>query len=203
MRQWTATRDTQEAYGSVSIALHWCVAVIVLCLIALGLLMQWPITFENEALYLALKNAHISVGVLLCVALVPRLIWRWSSRRPAPVEQRRTQHVLSVVVQGLLLLALVCQAFSGMFARWTALDWQRGGGAESVPFFGLFELPSSMWQHLPEWNRVAENVHDRLAVVVMALLGVLVLGALKHALLDRPRRFRMENAGEETQISPR
>ena len=199
-------RDTQKAYGCVSIALHWWVAALVLSLIALGLLMQWTITFEDESLYLALYKVHISVGALLCVALVPRLVWRWFSGRPPPLEVRPTLRALSIVVQGLLLLTVVCQALSGLFARWTALDWRRSSGAESLPFFGLFEIPSPLRQHRPEWNRVAENVHDWLAEVVMALLAVHILGALKHALLDRPGSFRMvrgRNNGEGAQSSTR
>lgn len=179
--------------------LHWLVAVLVLALIALGLLMQWTIRFEDQSLYLWLKHAHMSVGVLLCAALVPRVAWRLVSLKPAALRQMRALRLAARIVPVLLLFGVVLQSATGVAGRWIDTRWILGEdaqwrvapGAETLPFFGLFELASPFSEPDIGWNTLLERRHGIGAWLVMALLALHVLGALRHRVIGGTGAMRM------------
>lgn len=191
--------DAAGEFGAMSILLHWLVAALVLALVALGLLMQWTIRFEDPSLYLWLKHAHISVGMLLCAALLPRVAWRLVSRKPVALPQMRALRLAARIVPVLLLLGVVLQSATGVAGRWTDTRWILGEdaqwrivpGAETLPFFGLFELASPVAAPDMEWNAILERMHGLGAWLVMALLALHVLGALRHLLIGGTGAMRM------------
>lgn len=133
-------------------------------MITMGLLMEWTIGFDDQSLYARIKFLHISTGVVLALLIVPRVGWRlWSGWPPPPLRQRWLRF-LACLVPGLLLAGVLVQAVTGVSARWTARAWP-GQEAAALSFFGLFEIPSPLVAHHPDWNRVLETVHDTAADV--------------------------------------
>lgn len=172
-------RDRVDCYGRISILLHWATALLVLALIALGLLMEWTITFDDQSLYGRIKYLHIGVGVVLAVLALPRVAWRVRSGWPALHMRSRALRFLARLVPCLLLAGIVLQAITGVFARWSARDWP-GYEAASLPLFGVLEIPSPFDMHWPALNRFVETVHDTSADVVLLLLAVHVVAAVWH-----------------------
>lgn len=195
--------NTAGEFGAMTILLHWLVAALVLVLVALGLLMQWTIHFEDPSVYLWLKHAHISVGVLLCAALVPRVAWRLVSLKPAALRQVRALRLAARIVPVLLLIGVVIQSATGVAGRWTDTRWILGAdaqwrivpGAETLPFFGLFELASPVAVPDMEWNAILERLHEIGAWLIMALLALHVLGALRHLVIGGAGAVRMLRPG--------
>src|ERR1700750_698398 len=71
-----------ERYGAVAIALHWLVALLIVCNLLLGLSMvPMPITPRKLELYLVHKWIGITVFLLACA----RVLWRMWHPAPAPV----------------------------------------------------------------------------------------------------------------------
>lgn len=170
--------DGADGYGRISTVLHWLVASTIIVLIALGLLMEWTIQFDDQSLYAQLKQLHVATGAVLVVALIPRAGWRLISGW-RPIDQPRPQRWLAVAVQGLLLALITFQAVTGVVSRWTARN-HPGDDAQSIPFFGLFEIPSPWTTANAGWNRVAEQCHDLAAEVILALVAIHAAGALRH-----------------------
>lgn len=160
-------------------------------MIVLGLLMEWTIGFDDQSLYATIKWLHIAMGVPLAVIILPRIAWRLYAGWVQGLPQPRVLHWLSVAVPMLLLLGILVQAVTGVMARWTANAWPTDQ-AQTLPLFGLYEVPGPYAMAQPQLNRFFEDVHEWTAYAVMALLLVHILGALKHRLFGRgPSRWRM------------
>lgn len=179
-----------DDYGRVSVLLHWTTAVLVLALLAFGELMEWTIDFDDQSLYASIKWFHIATGVVLAFVILPRIAWRLRSGWARPVPQHWLLQWAAASVPRLLLGAVLAQVVTGVLSRWTARAWP-GYEAQSLPFLGLFEIPSPWGRHQPELNDWLEATHAWTAEVILILVAVHLLGAIKHWVLDRhaPRRM--------------
>lgn len=77
--QW---RNTPVRFGHISVLIHWGVALAVYGLFALGL---WMVGLGYyDTWYHRAPEIHKSIGVLIFVAMVFRLAWRFISLRQKP-----------------------------------------------------------------------------------------------------------------------
>lgn len=75
--------NTPERYGVISAALHWISAIIVYGMFALGL---WMVTLSYyDGWYHKAPELHKSIGILLMMGLVIRVLWRVISPPPGPL----------------------------------------------------------------------------------------------------------------------
>ncbi len=66
--------NTPQRYGVVSAALHWLIAIAVYGMFALGL---WMVTLSYyDGWYHQAPELHKSIGVVLMMGLVIRVVWR-------------------------------------------------------------------------------------------------------------------------------
>ena len=76
--------NTPERYGVISAALHWISAIIVYGMFALGL---WMVTLSYyDGWYHKAPELHKSIGILLMMGLVIRVLWRVISPPPGPLQ---------------------------------------------------------------------------------------------------------------------
>jgi cytochrome b561 len=170
-------RNTEEGYGLVAIVLHWSMAAVIVGLFALGLWMV-ELTYYDPW-YREATEIHKSAGVVLFLALILRLLWRWSNPRPtpesglAPWERKasRAAHVAFYV----LLFAVMTSGYLISTADGRPID-----------VFGWFAVPATL-SGLPGQADIAGDVHLALAITLIALAAVHAAGALKHHFLDRDR----------------
>jgi len=80
--QW---RNSDSTYGLVSILLHWLVALAVFGLFGLGL---WMVGLDYySSWYRTAPDLHKSIGILLFVVMLGRLLWRFlTPPPPAPAS---------------------------------------------------------------------------------------------------------------------
>ena len=79
-------KNSEDAYGWVAILLHWLVAVTIIGLFALGF---WMVDLSYyDPWYRQGPDIHRSVGILLFMAMVLRLVWRLLSPPPRPLRRR-------------------------------------------------------------------------------------------------------------------
>ncbi len=168
--------DTQN-WGALSITLHWLVALLVIGQWTLGLVMGEFV--KDLELKFNLFQLHKSFGFLIFVLMILRLVWRLTQPVPAlPAHMKPHERRLSHFSHWGFYVLLLAMPVAGWISAATAKI--------IVPtrIFGLFTLPNPFGPR-PELHEFAEETHELLAWVLLALLVLHVAAALKHHVIDR------------------
>lgn len=170
--QW---RNSDSTYGLVSILLHWLVALAVFGLFGLGL---WMVGLDYySSWYRTAPDLHKSIGILLFVVMLGRLIWRFiTPPPPAPANHGPLTRLASKFGHALLYLGLFAIMISGYLIS-TADN--RG-----ISVFDLFEVPATITSISEQADR-AGAFHFYAAWTLVIFAGLHALAALKHHFIDR------------------
>ena len=168
-------RNSPTHYGLTSIVLHWLVAVAVFGLFALGF---WMVGLNYySSWYRTAPDLHKSIGILLLLVMLLRVLWRFVSPAPAPLaSQGRLTRIAARLGHSLLYLGLFLVMVSGYLLS-TA-------DGRPIGVFGLFDVPALITSIADQADR-AGLVHEYAAWALVILAVVHALAALKHHFIDR------------------
>lgn len=168
------TPSIEPSWNGVVKFLHWLVALLVFTQFALGWLAA---TWRLSPTKLDLFVWHKSIGMLVLVLVLLRLVWRLATPTPPlpagmPAWERAAAHgshvLLYVVMLGMPLSGWVVNSASG------------------VPFKVFWRLPlppiTAVDRHVAE---VASLVHFSLGLLLAAILLVHIGAALRHHFIQR------------------
>ncbi|GGH46003.1 cytochrome B [Frigidibacter albus] len=172
--------NTATSYGSLARALHWLTALLILSALGLGLYAgNLPSGSDAEVARLAsVFSLHKTIGVAAFFTALVRIVWALVQPRPAPLHpERRAETLAAEVVHWALYGAMLVMPLSGWVyhsavAGFAPILWPFG---QALPLVPLSEAVAG----------AAKAVHHTSALVLYAAIGLHVLGALKHALIDR------------------
>lgn len=170
--QW---RNSPSRYGLVSLFLHWGSALAVFGLFALGLWMRELDYYD--AWYHRAPEIHKSIGILLLIALLLRVFWRFVSP-PPPAPGNHGPLVRKATKLGHLTIYLLL--FAVMIAGYLISTAE----GKPISVFGWFDVPATI-SGLHEQADVAGAIHLYLAWALVVLAVLHALAALKHHFLDR------------------
>lgn len=170
-------KDSRRAWGAVTRAFHWGLAVLIIGMIVYG---WWMNHFPARQDRYFFRLIHADIGYLVLLLLVLRLVWRSVNPMPAfPPETPVWDQWLARLNEGALYLVTFAVALLG---------WAHSG-ATSRPYsswFGLFDVPqfTSADRTLVQ---LTEDYHILGAYLLLALIAMHVLGALYHHFIRRDR----------------
>jgi cytochrome b561 len=171
-------RNTEHHYGLISISLHWLVALTVIGLFALGL---WMVELGYyDPWYRRAPDLHKSIGILLFLTMLLRLVWRTSNPQPFS-EGKPLEKKLAHTVHGLLYVLLFSLMISGYLIS-TA-------DGRAIDVFNLFSVPAII-SGLENQEDIAGLVHQILGYSLIALVVLHALAALKHHFIDRDQTLK-------------
>ena len=174
--------NTENGYGSISIALHWSMAALLIALVILGLYMvQLPDAgFDTTKISLILY--HKEFGVAAFVLAMLRLAWRVTTVLPRLVEHLPDwQKVVARFVHLSFYALMVTLPITGWLMSSAA--------AIPVSFFGLFNLPDL----IPYNNylfQVFIIIHKWLAYTLIPLIVIHAGAALRHHFIFKDDTLR-------------
>lgn len=178
----TLNAPSPTRYNTVSIILHWLLALLILFLLFPG-----EELIEVERGQSAADwgpTAHASLGMLVLLLSLVRILWRLMHKAPPlsaamPVWQVKA----TAAIHGLLYLLMLAIPLTGWLALapWGAerLD------ANTISFFKL--LPLNVMPDLGEWTAEVHEIAGKLAQI---LIAIHVLAALKHQFIDKDGLMR-------------
>jgi len=167
-------RPRQARYDAVAIALHWLVAVVILCNFSLGIYMNdLPLSPWKLKVY----SWHKWAGVTVFLLVVLRLVWR-SLHTPPPLPAAMPGWQVKAAHAGHHALYLLM--FAVPITGWLMSSAQ---GVQTV-YFGILPLPDLLDKN-KELGEALKLVHQTLNFTMAAVVLGHAGAALKHHYLDR------------------
>jgi cytochrome b561 len=187
--------STTERYNKVAIILHWFIGLAILLLFALGFWMSelpkdlpksatidlfdfglytltLPEPLSPRAFYF---NLHKSIGVTLLVLIGFRIFWRLTHAAPAfPATMQKWEQQVAEGVHKLLYLLMIVMPISGVL---TAVYSKYGILWFGIPLVGGLDNAGL--------RDVFKEAHEAIGVALLVLIGLHVVAALKHKLVDK------------------
>jgi cytochrome b561 len=164
-------------YSQVARLLHWLTVLLVFAMFVLGIAMVYLVPDSAAALSHRLYNTHESLGVVVFVVMLLRLIRRWS-HPPAPLPQDvpRIFHIVGHANHVLLYILLLVQPVIGLL-RDNADGFQ-------VVWFEIVSVPVLIGKD-PALAHVLSAAHWYGALLIALLIGAHIGGALFHGVIRR------------------
>lgn len=165
-----------ERYDGVARSLHWLTVVL--------LVTQFAIAWSMPDIHrgtgpLGLIAWHLSVGITILAVVLIRAVWRLThAEPPAPATLSVPMQAVSRITHISLYALLVALPLLG-WANASARGW-------SVRLFGAIPLPALTPTGSPLGLSLGD-VHQTVAIVLLAVVGLHILGALYHLLVVRDR----------------
>ncbi|MBX7501752.1 cytochrome b [Qipengyuania sp. YG27] len=162
-------------YSAGAMLFHWAIAIAVIW--------NWRLA-ENahhagdKLQAAAIMGNHKALGITILALTVGRLFWRWTHPTPplpatlAPWEAKlaRGLHILFyVLLIGLPLGGWLANSLSG----------------REIDFFGLFTIPALPVGENKDLGHTIFEAHHTAGSIFIYLIGLHILGALKHTFFDR------------------
>jgi len=168
-------KNTKQQFGLITKTFHWLSALTIFGLFALG---YWMVDLDYYSeWYQTAPHWHESIGILLLIVTIARLIWRSLNTKPAAIEShsiavQRSSYTAHVILYIMLFLMM----FSGYLIP-TADD-------RLIAVFTWFDVPS-LGELFADQEDVAGIIHKYGAYSIMAVAIVHALAALKHHFIDK------------------
>lgn len=165
--------EPRNRYSTVSLVLHWSIALLVLAQILL--ITAAEAEGPHRGLWMML---HKSGGMTILILTLARIGWRVGNPAiPLPVEMPRWQKVFARVTHVLFYIVLLALPLTG---------WLAGSAvARGFDYYGLFPFPLLPVGGGRDTAGLLMDVHRALPKLLYVLLALHVIGALKHQFVDR------------------
>lgn len=165
-------------YDTVAIILHWVIALLVLCLIALGLYMDHA-PLDNPV---PMHQLHKSLGIVAMVLIVVRIVWRLTHKAPPlPKDLSGAQRMAAGGMEGILYLFQILLPATG----WLMVSAM----AMPLVLFGLVAWPLiPLPQSVMDSGYLAEimpGLHQWLGWFFAGFIALHVLAALYHRFIRK------------------
>ena len=165
--------NTADQWGLLSKTLHWLTALLIFIQIPLGFYAE---SLKLSALKMDVFIWHKSLGMLVFLLLILRLLWRIKSTIPEAFGISQIQRRLGQLAHGLLYGLMVLLPISG---------WITSSAANiPIKLFWLIPLPALVGPDEALKSSAAE-VHEICVLVLLVTLLVHIGAALRHHLLLR------------------
>ena len=188
-------KQTPSRYTKTAIVLHWLIAIFIALMFVLGWFMaELPKEAPKQLAYdifdlgvytwqLAEEasprtfyfNLHKSLGLSVLALIVLRVLWRITHTPPAALSSYKaiekkvataTHHSLYLLMLAVPVTGLIMAINSKYGVKWFGIDVI--AGLDNKPVRDFFEC-----------------THEFVGIVLLVLIGIHLLGALKHKFIDK------------------
>lgn len=167
-----------DGYTRTAVALHWAVAALIITALGMG----WIMTdMAISPLRLEVFDWHKWIGVTVLALFFVRALWRLTHAAPALLAMAAWQRRSAQLLHGFLYLMLLLQPLTGWLYS--------NASGRAIVYLGVLPLPNLVGKDKALAGTVKEW-HSAGGAVLAIAIGLHVLAALKHHLIDRDDTLR-------------
>lgn len=167
--------NNANKYGLISKVFHWLSGLAIIAIFALGFWMV-DLTYYSSW-YKTAPHWHKSVGILLLIFTLVRLVLKHKQVKVQPINEHSTLVKKASSLTHKVLYTLMFGAFVSGYLISTA-------DSRAIEVFNWFALPSA-GELFNNQEDIAGLIHKYLAYSLIALALIHALGALKHHFIDK------------------
>jgi cytochrome b561 len=171
-------------YTKTAIVLHWLIAVLIICNVALAL----SVEAVPKEVVRPIINLHKSIGITVLGLAIMRLLWRFAHKPPEmPASYKPWERKAAHAAHWLLYLVIFALPLSGWAhdSAWKAAPTNPMFLYTLIPFprmSFIMDLDADTKEYLHD---LLFLIHSSFAYVLYVLLALHIGGALKHQFIDR------------------
>lgn len=173
-------KNTHQSYGLIAKLLHWLSALTVIGLFAVGF---WMVDLDYYSQwYQTAPHWHKSIGILLLLATIFRIVWRITNQTPQPeISHSTTVKKLSSGAHYLLYIMLLTVMCSGYLIS-TA-------DGRAIEVFDWFSIPAlgTLFENQEDLSGL---IHEYVAYTLIGLALLHAIAAIKHHVIDKDNTLR-------------
>jgi cytochrome b561 len=167
--------DGMAKYSKIAILFHWLIALLIGANILLANLGE-DLPRAARAAYM---SPHKAIGISILILTIGRILWRLTHRPPAlPDKVSGWQAKAGQCAHILFYVLMIAMPLTG----WLMIG--ANGKAAPVDFFGLFTIDMAVGKNAMLAD-IGHEGHEILAAPLVILIGLHILGALKHQFIDK------------------
>ena len=159
-------RNTTNKYGLISKTFHWYMAGILLFVLLLGNLSE----HTPKKYYDFLMLVHNSLGLIILILVILRLLWRWSNPKPEKINKNKLLNKLS----NLAFFIFYFGMFAGPVTGYILMNIE----GKEVLFFGI-ELANIVNSNR-DFEKLAHNFHGIAGDLLLYTFILHLIAALYH-----------------------
>ena len=192
-------RNSETRFGLITKAVHWLTAFLVLTLFPLGYYVARlkPQSLDEVERTFFLFSLHKTLGMMVLTLSVLRIAMLFLQPRPHPMTGHRpVEHFVAQTVHWLLYVLIILMPLTGWLHHSATFGYAEIWGP--FPQRIGFVPESLVLEEFFVW------AHFATGMLLGAVVILHVMGALKHALLDRDETLRrmLPGAGGEDEAAP-
>ena len=163
-----------ERYDIVARSFHWLTVLLIVIQFAVAWTMP---DIHRGTLPTGLIAWHLSIGTAILAVVLARGAWRLTHREPPPPQS------LPPLMQGVSRVTHV--ALYALLVALPLLGWANASARGwAVTLFGVVPLPP-LFAKGSHVGMASGDIHQTVALVLLAVVGLHVLGALYHLVVAR------------------
>ncbi|MBL4854096.1 MAG: cytochrome b [Robiginitomaculum sp.] len=169
---------TTPSYTRTARWLHWAIAVLIVCMLAGGLLMRF-LPEDNFSLTVLVYNWHKTIGILILVLSVVRLVWRLIHKPPVhDANIKGWEVLLSKAVHVFFYVFMIGMPLIG----WAIISTSRFPSKlfNVLPLAKLPGLRNYTGDARDKLNDLLGDIHEVFAYMAIALIILHIVAAVKH-----------------------
>lgn len=166
---------TNRRYSIGAMIFHWVIAVAVIVNWRLAENAEHAASMDDK---IAIFANHKALGILILFLSLGRLLWRWMHPvPPLPSDLAKWEAVLARAVHIIFYVLLIGLPLGGWIANSLS--------GREIDMFGMFTIPPLPIGENAEAGKAIYGLHATGANIFIYLIGLHILGALKHTFIDK------------------
>lgn len=167
-------QNETKSFNAPARAFHWIAGILMIVATLLALYMM---DMDDSPFKFELYGIHKSIGIIVLVLFLPRILWRLKSGHPGKIPTHKGwEKLASNIVSWSLYALMLGLPLSGWLMS--------SAGGYPISIFGLIDVPALVEKN-KEIGGLAHSAHELMGDALQILILLHIAGTLKHVFVDK------------------